>query len=382
MEPQKPTEATFDMLLLIGHGSPDPAGNEEYLSFARLLSEQLDITVQPCFLELAEPSIAEGMRRCAEQGAQRVAVLPLFLGAAGHQKNDVPALLREHQAAYPQVTFTYGTPIGAQSPVVAALAERAAAAVDSSNSGISLADTALLVVGRGSSDPDSNSEVFKVGRLLWEGRDYGWVDVAFQTVTRPQVGEALHRCALSGARRVVVLPYLLFTGVVCNDIGQQARAAARQHPQLEVLVGQHLANHSGVVAAVAQRYRDMVEGTATMTCDVCKYRHKMTGFEHDHNRPQETHHHGHGHGHHHHAGHGHSHSHGHHHEGHGHGHAHHHHAGHGPGAVHTYHYHHVSYHHVDEQGRHHVHHYHSEGDGPVHHHHHHHGPGHEDDTGK
>jgi sirohydrochlorin cobaltochelatase len=48
---------------------------------------------------------------------------------------------------------------------------------------------------------------------------------------------------------------------------------------------------------VAQRYYDIVAGTATMTCDVCKYRHRMTGFEHDHGKPQETHHHGHGHSH-------------------------------------------------------------------------------------
>ncbi len=368
----KPTVAPFDRLLLVGHGSPDPAGNEEYLTFARLLSDELGIIVQPCFLELAEPSIPEGIRQCAEQGAQRVAVLPLFLGAAGHQKNDVPAILNEHTVAYPDITFAYGTPIGAQYPVVAALADRATEAIVSSDSGISLGETALLLVGRGSSDPDSNSEVFKVSRLLWEGRDYGWVDVAFQTVTRPLVGDAIHRCALSGARRVVVLPYLLFTGFVCNDVGKQARESARQHPQLEVLVGRHLANHRGVVEAVAQRYRDMVEGTATMTCDVCKYRHNMTGFERDYGRPQEAHHHhheGHGHGHHH------------HHESHGHGHGHHHHESHGHGPnVHTYHYHHVSYHHVDAEGRHHVHHHHSEGEGPVHHHHHEHDPPHTDDT--
>ncbi len=314
-------EEQFDHILLIGHGSPDPRGNAEYLDCARLLAERLDAPVRSCFLELAEPSIEEGIRLCVEAGAQQIAVLPLFLGAAGHQKNDVPVLINEARVRYPHVELRYGAPIGAQYPLVATLADRAAEAIATSAAEIPAAETALIVVGRGSSDPDSNSEVFKVSRLLWEGRDYGWVETAFQTVTRPQIATAVERCARLGARRVVVLPYLLFTGFVHSDIERQA-AAQTQHEDVEVLMARHLANHGGVIDAIAQRYRDMVEGVATMTCDICKYRHRFTGFEKDYGRPQEAHHHHHHDHHHHHGGHHHDHHHG------GHHHDHHHHGGH------------------------------------------------------
>jgi sirohydrochlorin cobaltochelatase len=295
----------FDRVLLIGHGSPHADGNAEYLQFARELAAYLGVAVQPCFLELAEPSIEEGIRLCVESGAQRIAVLPLFLGPAGHQKNDVPVLLAHAREHYPGVELRYGTPIGAQYQLVRVLEQRAAEALARSTSAIGEGDTALLLAARGSSDPDSNSEVFKLARLLYEGRGYGTVEAAFQKVTPPNIAQGIERCVRLGARRVVVLPYLLFTGFVRHDIAQQAEAAQAARPEVEILVGAHLFPHAGLTAAVAQRYHDIVAGTAAMTCDVCKYRHRMSGFEHDHGKPQETHHHhhhGHGHGHH---GHGH-----------------------------------------------------------------------------
>ena len=74
-------------------------------------------------------------------------------------------------------------------------------------------ETAVLLVGRGSTDPDGNREVFKIGRLLWEGRGYGWVEVCFVSLARPAVPEGIARCVTLGAKRVIVVPYFLFTGV-------------------------------------------------------------------------------------------------------------------------------------------------------------------------
>jgi sirohydrochlorin cobaltochelatase len=299
----------FDRVLLIGHGSPHADGNTEYLQFAHDLGAHLSVTVQPCFLELAEPSIMEGIHLCIAEGARRIAVLPLFLGPAGHQKNDVPVLLTQAREQYPDAEFRYGTPIGAQYQLVRVLEQRAADALTRTTSNAEEQETALLLAGRGSSDPDSNSEVFKLARLLYERHGYGWVEAAFQTVTPPNIMQGIERCVRLGARRVVVLPYLLFTGFVRHDIEQQAQAAQAAHPELEILVGAHLFPHDGLIEAVAQRYQDIAAGTAAMTCDLCKYRHRMTGFERDHGKPQMTHRHRHGHGHH-----EHEHDHSHHHD--------------------------------------------------------------------
>ncbi len=345
----QPMPSPFDRILLVGHGSPHAAGNAEYMQFAETLETRLGVTVQPCFLELAEPSIMDGIRLCAEAGAEHIAVLPLFLGPAGHQKNDVPAILAHARQTYPNLTLRYGTPIGAHYCLVRILAQRASEALASRPASIPPHETALLLAVRGSSDPDSNAEVYKLARMLSEGRDYLTVEVAFQKVALPTITQGITRCVRLGARRIVVLPYLLFTGFVRHDIEQQARAAQGDYPTVEIVVGEHLFPHPELIEAVAQRYQELVDGTATMTCDLCKYRHRMTGFEHDYGKPQMTHVHDHEHGH---AHHKHEHGHARHaHHAHEHGHAHHEHAHHEHPTHHAHEHGHAHHEHEHEHAR-------------------------------
>ncbi len=298
-------------LVLVGHGSRDPEGVAQYVRFARAVAARLAVPVYPCFLELADPPIAVALEQAVSQGATHVAVVPLFLGPAGHQKNDVPALLAWARATWPDVTFVYGTPLGPHGLLVEALADRVRCAERDTPTHVSADETAVLVVGRGSRDPDSNSDLFKVARLLWEGRDYRWVEVAFYSLTGPRVADGLARCVQLGARRVIVAPFLLFTGGIHKGTVAQAREAVARYPGVELLCADPLGDHEGVLAVVAQRYREALEGTAAMTCDLCKYRHRLTGFEHEHGQPQTSdHHHGlrgvdgvHVHHHHHHGGH-------------------------------------------------------------------------------
>lgn len=277
-------------LLLIGHGSRDQDAVLEYQQFAERLAVRLQTPVTSCFLELADPPIVDGIRACIEAGARRVLALPLFLGPAGHQKNDVPAIINWAKTEWPDVQFTYGTPLGTQPQIINVLARRAEQtlrAADSSQT-IAAADTALIVMGRGSRDPDSNSDVHKIARLLWEGREYGWVEAAFYSLTQPSIPTTVERCIRLGAKRVVILPYLLFTGVIARRTTEKAHAVQADHPEVEILVGGHLGDDPDLLEAAVYRYEQMVDGTAAMTCDLCKYRHQFTGFEAEYGLPQTS----------------------------------------------------------------------------------------------
>lgn len=288
-----PLQAPAGALLLIGHGSRDQAAIAEYRQFAGDLAGHLNLKVYPCFLEFAEPSIAAGIRSCVQAGAKHIVALPLFLGPAGHQKNDVPTIINWAKAEWPDIQFKYGTPLGAQPQIIDALAQRAGEAIAASQKRISAADTALVVVGRGSRDPDSNSDVFKISRMLWEGRDYGWVETAFYSLTQPDIETAIARCVKLGARRVVTVPFLLFTGLIRQRLDARALATRSLYPAAEILTAEHLGHHAGLVEAVHYRYQQALDGTAAMTCDLCKYRHQFAGFEDEHGLPQMSdHHHG------------------------------------------------------------------------------------------
>lgn len=295
---QKPTpvlslRAEPDAVLLIGHGSRDPEAIAEYNRFADTLAARLRLPVHACFLEFADPPIVEGIRTCVESGAEQVAALPLFLGPAGHQKNDVPAIINWAKNEWPQIEFKYGTPLGAQPQIIDVLAQRAAEAIAAGPGDIPASETALIVVGRGSRDPDSNSDVAKVARMLWEGRDYGWVETAFYSLAQPDVETVIERCVKLGARRIVTLPYLLFTGIIRKRLDERALATGTRYPDVDILTAEHLSSHPGIVEAVLYRYEQLLDGSAAMTCDLCKYRHQFTGFEDEYGMPQTSdHHHG------------------------------------------------------------------------------------------
>ncbi len=274
-------------LLLIAQ-APDAAGQAELSRLAGLLSDQLTVFVQPCFLAAAEPTLDEAIEACAQAGFQQIVALPLLLGAADHQKNAMPTAINLARRRWPAITFHYGTPLNAQYALVRTLAERADQARAAADLSIPWPETALAIIGQGRSDPDSNAEVARLARLLWEGREYGWVEYGFYGLGQPDPATTIARCIALGARQVIVLPYLLFSGRVQQRVGMFVEAAQRRHSAVPIRLAKHLGVHAGVIAAINQRYTEALSGTATMNCDVCTYRQLMPGFEADYDRPQAT----------------------------------------------------------------------------------------------
>ena len=168
------------------------------------------------------------------------------------------------------------------------------------------------MVGRGTSDPDANSNIAKVTRMLWEGLGFGWAETCYSGVTTPLVGPALERIAGFGFKRVVVFPYFLFTGVLVRRIYDAVDAAARARPGIAFRKAAYLNDHPLVVDAFLARIAEIPEGDNRMNCQLCKYREQIIGHEDDLGAPQVGHHHhvegigtdtdragGHGHDHHH-----------------------------------------------------------------------------------
>jgi len=285
-------------LLLVGHGTVDAAGVAEFVAFtgrlrARLGAEGVD--VDGGFIELAKPTVHEAWSALAAAGHRRVAAVPLVLVAAGHAKGDIPAALQREVLRDPGSGYVMGRPLGPHPVLQQLLAARIAE--------VSAADTAVLLVGRGSTDPDANAEVCKVARLLQEGRDYDFVEPAFVSLAAPDVPAGLARCRALGARRVVVAPYFLFDGVLPRRVTAQARAFGEEHPDLDVRVAPYLGDTDELAGLVVERYREARHGDIRMNCDTCAYRVLLPGFEDKLGAPQTPHHHpddpshGHGHGH-------------------------------------------------------------------------------------
>ncbi|MDP1510371.1 sirohydrochlorin chelatase [Paenibacillus ottowii] len=325
----------MDAILLVGHGSRDPEGNQELLEFAQAVADRAPGTyVETCFLELARPSIGEGVQACVEKGATRVVLIPIILFAAVHAKIDIPMAIDRAKAKYPQVEFVYGRPIGVHEKIVSILLDRLKetcpvavpaglhSAVEASAE-VSNEETAVLVLGRGSSDPDANSDFFKITRMLWEKLSYTWVESSFIGVTQPSFPDGLERCVRLGAKKIIVLPYFLFTGVLIKRIEEMTQEFAEAHPALQVEMGGYFGFHPQLVELVLERANEGLFGKVTANCDNCQFRLEAQEHHHHHHDHDHDHHHDHEHGHHDHDHHHHhTHEHDHHHEHHTHHHAH------------------------------------------------------------
>ena len=210
-----------------------------------------------------------------------------MLFGANHVKSDIPAALAVARARHPGLTIRYGAPFGVQPELLEVLDERIAA-VEADAPPTSRAETAILLVERGSSDPDANAQVYQLGRMLWEGRGFGWVEPCFIGITRPSLEEGLARCLALGARRVLVLPYFLFTGVLVRRIGRIVAEFAAGHPSVEIRVAEHLGCHPRLLDLAARRIEEAQQGAVTMSCDRCKWRVPLPGFAHQVGQPQTS----------------------------------------------------------------------------------------------
>jgi len=103
-------------LLIIAHGSRRAASNDEVRQLAervRAQAGQAYDQIETAFLELAEPSIPEGLAALAAQGATDIVAFPYFLAAGTHVAQDIPEAIAEFSAAHPQVTVRLTPHLGA-----------------------------------------------------------------------------------------------------------------------------------------------------------------------------------------------------------------------------------------------------------------------------
>ena len=278
--------------MVCGHGSRDTGAVEEFQAVAQGLKERLpQYETDWGFLEFATPVIRTGLNALRNKGIRKVLAVPGMLFAAGHAKNDIPSVLNAYQTQNPELEISYGRELGIDLKLIRAAGERVEDALQKAGDGVSREDTLLAVVGRGASDPDANSNVAKVTRMLWEGLGLGWAETAFSGVTFPLVEPGLEHATRLGYKRIVVFPYFLFTGILVQRIYHYTDIVAAKHPEIEFIKASYLNDHPLVLDAFAERVEEIRNGENNMNCQLCKYREQFLGFENEVGLRQESHHH-------------------------------------------------------------------------------------------
>ena len=279
-------------IMICGHGSRDEGAVAEFEKLALGIRRRSNgIPVEYGFLEFATPVIKDGLAALVNQGVTDVLAVPGMLFAAGHAKNDIPSVLNTWSAENDAIDIRYGRELAIDPKMLKAAADRIQEALDSAVDDVPLEETMLVVIGRGASDPDANSNVAKVMRMLWEGFGFGWGETAYSGVTFPLIEPGLEHAVKLGYRRIVVFPYFLFTGVLMRRIYDYTDVVAERHPDIEFIKASYLNDHPMVIETFMERIDEIQLGKNNMNCQLCKYREQVLGFEMEVGLAQESHHH-------------------------------------------------------------------------------------------
>jgi sirohydrochlorin cobaltochelatase len=266
------------VLLGVAHGSRDDDAQEvvrELLDAAA--ARRPGLRTEAAYVDNASPSIRSALAGLVSEGVDDVAVVPLLLTSASHAKTDVAASVQQGRLEHPSMRLRYGRPLGPHPALVEVLARRLAEA------GARADDPVVLVAG-GSLDPDANAQVAATARLLWEGRAFPSVDVAFASTTRPTLAEALQRLRALGFSRVAVARYFLAPGRLPRAVERDAVIDG-----VDVVVSAPLGAADEIAALLLERYDEAVGSDIRMNCDACLYRIPFPGREGSVGAPQLPH---------------------------------------------------------------------------------------------
>ncbi len=278
-------------ILVCGHGSRNKLAISEFQELTSLIQKKYpSILVEFGFLEFAKPSLTDALDKLRNSSIKKVIAVPAMLFAAGHVKNDIPSLLMNY-AKKTDIEIIYGRELGINNLMISAACERVKEVFKKNNSLIP-EESLLVVVGRGSSDPDANSNVSKITRMVVEGVGLGWGETVFSGVTFPLVEPGLRNVVKLGYKNIIIFPYFLFSGVLVTRIKRQRDLVALDNPNVEFHEAKYLSSHKYVVQTFVERIEEIFndENNNFMNCSLCKYRSNLFGFEKEVGLVQESHH--------------------------------------------------------------------------------------------
>jgi sirohydrochlorin cobaltochelatase len=111
------------LIVLFGHGARDPKWAEPFERLRAITQAQAPgATVALAFLEFMSPTLPELVRQSVQAGCKEVKVVPVFFGQGGHVLRDLPAMVAQLRADFPDVRLAVADAVGESEDVLNAVA--------------------------------------------------------------------------------------------------------------------------------------------------------------------------------------------------------------------------------------------------------------------
>ena len=117
-------------IVLFAHGARDPAWAQPFEAIAQAMRAQSHrqspaVHIELAYLEFMSPNLAQATDTLLALACTRIVVVPVFLGAGGHVRRDLPAAMEDLQTRHPHVQWHLAPAIGEAPRVIAAIADAA-----------------------------------------------------------------------------------------------------------------------------------------------------------------------------------------------------------------------------------------------------------------
>lgn len=241
-------------VMICGHGGREAGTVREFMALAGEVALRIpQYQVESGFLEFATPAIEDGLEKLRRAGCAKILVIPGTLFSGGHASQDIPSILQNFGAKFPETQIIYGQAFGEDAKLIQAACARARDAIDATPGVIIPEKTAMLVVGRGANDPDVTASMQAVTRMIQNQMKLDHVETAYAGIASPRVPGALAQMAGRSFQRVIVLPYFLFSGMLVKRIYDEVDAMAARHHSVEFIKCAYLNNHPLVIDSFVAR---------------------------------------------------------------------------------------------------------------------------------
>lgn len=249
------TSVQSDGVLLVGHGTRDTIGTEQFFQLGKLLAGRLaPVPVESCLLELQPPTIAEGWRRLVDRGATHIYAVPLLLFAAGHAKSDIPDELAKCQLTTPHVRWDQSQPLSRAAELVELSLRRIDESIGQSQ--LDRRTSALVMVGRGSRDPCAQADMRVLTECVASKRSFKIHRTAFYAMATPKLPEILDQIAATGnVSDILIQPHILFEGSIHQSILGIVAETRQRHPDIRFWCSGYLGPEIELVNALIRRIK-------------------------------------------------------------------------------------------------------------------------------
>ncbi|GAA3628198.1 sirohydrochlorin chelatase [Flavivirga jejuensis] len=276
-------------ILLCGHGSRTKTGTAAFKELVGILQARYsDYEVDYGFLEFNHPVYEASIERMYQKGIREIYALPIILFAGSHAKNDIPYEMNTIQGYYDDLTIKMGKHLGVNSFLLE-LAQKRILEEEEKHEPIDRREVCLMVVGRGTTDPDANSDVHKLACMLGEGMGFGFTTVSYSGTAYPNVTQGLELTSKMAFKRTIAIPFFFFTGILLERIYKQVRDFNESSP-LQYIYTKAFGVDELILKAFDERLDEAINGTANMNCQLCKYRKQIVGVESEQGKEQVGHH--------------------------------------------------------------------------------------------